>query len=206
MATQETAGQNVAERAVQDLEWWGYTVIEDGITADEADELAERCSELHRSDQLGEGTLLEISRDGSYETLFGLQNAEPLSWRCAGHPDVLAVARQLLGDELRLAECCSKIVRPGGARGKLHVDSAEDFPRSQPDVPWLINTMWMLTDFTHENGATLMVPGSHLLRRRPPEGWNDWDRAVPLAGRKGSVALFRSGMRAAEILPETSAA
>jgi ectoine hydroxylase-related dioxygenase (phytanoyl-CoA dioxygenase family) len=123
-----------------------------------------------------------------------LQNAESLSWRCAAHPQVLAVARFLLGDDLQLAECASKIVFPGFARGTLHVDSAQDLRERLPDVPWLLNTMWMLTDFTYENGATLVVPRSHLLRQRPPAGWSDWTQAVPMTGRKGSVAIFRSGV------------
>ncbi len=186
--------QGVSVEVVHDLEEKGYAIIEDGITAEEADELAQRCTELHRKEEPMEGTLLERSKEGFYETLFGLQNAERLSWQCASHPQVLAAARFFLGDDLRLAECCSKIIYPGSARGGLHVDSAQDFPGRLPDVPWLVNTMWMLTDFTYENGATLVVPGTHLLRERPPAGWSEWTRAVPMAGRKGSVALFRSGV------------
>ncbi len=104
------------------------------------------------------------------------------------------MARHFLGEGLQLAECASKIVRPGGKRGKLHVDSAHDFPGRLPDVPYLINTMWMLTDFTEENGATLVVPGSHLLQQKAPPGWGDWDKAVAMTGRRGSVAIFRSGI------------
>jgi hypothetical protein len=194
MTLEGMLGQDAGLKAVEDLDWYGYTVIEDAITADEADELAKRCTQLHDSGELDEGALLERSRDGLYETLFGLQNVDRLSWRCVAHPMVLAVARNFLGNELQLAECASKIVRPGGPRGRLHVDSAHDFPEDLPNVTWLVNTMWMLTDFTYENGATLAVPGSHLLRRKPPENWRDWHRAVPMTGRKGSVALFRSGI------------
>jgi ectoine hydroxylase-related dioxygenase (phytanoyl-CoA dioxygenase family) len=194
MTLEGTIAQGALLRAVEDIDWYGYTVIEDAISADAADELAARCTQLHDGGEPGEGTLLERSKDGLYETLFGLQNVEPLSWPCVSHPLLLAVVRHFLGYELQLAECCSKIVRPGGPRGRLHVDSGHDFPDALPDIAWLINTMWMLTDFTYENGATLAVPGSHLLRRKPPDGWSDWHRAVPMSGRKGSVALFRSGI------------
>ncbi|HXW80894.1 MAG TPA: phytanoyl-CoA dioxygenase family protein [Acidimicrobiales bacterium] len=194
MAIEESVGQSTVARATGEIELYGYTVIEDAITAERADELAERCRELHGATEFESGTLLQRSRDGLYETLFGLQNADRLCWDCARHPQVLAVARYFLGDVVQLAECCSKIVRPGGARGRLHVDSAHDLPGVLPEMPWLINTMWMLTDFTYENGATLAVPGSHFWRRRPPEGWSDWHMAVPMTGRKGSVAIFRSGI------------
>jgi hypothetical protein len=194
MTSEGTVDQGALLRAVEDLDWYGYTIIKGAMSADSADELAERCTQLHDSSDFDEGALLERSKDGLYETLFGLQNVERLSWPCVAHPLVLAITRHFLGDELQLAECASKIVRPGGPRGRLHVDSAHNFPQALPDVTWLINTMWMLTDFTYENGATIAVPGSHLLRRTPPEGWSDWERAVPLSGPRGSVALFRSGI------------
>ena len=48
------------------------------------------------------------------------------------------------------------------------------FPTAEMDtvaqaVPGMINTIWMLTDFTIENGATGVVPMSHRSRlKRPP--------------------------------------
>jgi ectoine hydroxylase-related dioxygenase (phytanoyl-CoA dioxygenase family) len=194
MTIDGAVGEDAAARAAAEIDLYGYTVIEDAISGDRADELAERCRELHRDDEFQPGTLLQRGQEGLYETLFGLQNADRLCWHCAAHPQVLAVARHFLGDEVQLAECCSKIVHPGAARGRLHVDSAQDLPGDLPEAPWLINTMWMLTDFTYENGATLVVPGSHFWRRRPPENWGDWYRTVAMTGRKGSVALFRAGI------------
>ena len=39
-------------------------------------------------------------------------------------------------------------------------------PRPHPAI--VCNTMWALTDFTEANGATRIVPGSHLMGRQPP--------------------------------------
>ena len=194
MTGDETVGQGAVARAAEEIDLYGYTVIGDAITADLADELADRCHELHLSDQFEAGTLLERSKDQLYETLFGLQNVDRLCWDCARHPQVLAVARSFLGDELQLAECCSKIVRPGALVVGCTSTPAHDLQSDLPEMAWLINTMWMLTDFTYENSATLVIPGSHLWRRRPPQSWNDWHRAVAMTGRKGSVAIFRSGI------------
>ena len=42
--------------------------------------------------------------------------------------------------------------------------------------PVVANVMWMLNDFTPENGGTKIVPGSHLKGRRPNK---EADREVP---------------------------
>lgn len=60
----------------------------------------------------------------------------------------------------------------------------------------MINTIWMLTDFTVENGATGVVPMSHRSRRRgpPPEIDSDSPLIKPVAGRAGSVMPRHAGL------------
>jgi ectoine hydroxylase-related dioxygenase (phytanoyl-CoA dioxygenase family) len=60
----------------------------------------------------------------------------------------------------------------------------------------MINTMWMLTDFTAENGATGVVPMSHLSRRKSPpkEIAADSPLIKPVVGRRGSVVLWHGGL------------
>jgi ectoine hydroxylase-related dioxygenase (phytanoyl-CoA dioxygenase family) len=51
----------------------------------------------------------------------------------------------------------------------LHVDSASHFNVvPPPECPWLINSIWMLTDFTVANGCTRVVPMSHRTRLKAP--------------------------------------
>jgi ectoine hydroxylase-related dioxygenase (phytanoyl-CoA dioxygenase family) len=63
-------------------------------------------------------------------------------------------------------------------------------------VPWMINTIWMLTDFTIENGATGVVPMSHRsrLRRPPPDIQSDSPLIKPVTGRAGSVMMWHGGL------------
>ena len=55
--------------------------------------------------------------------------------------------------------------------------------------PVVCNSMWMLEDFTAENGATNFVPGSHLFGREPDEKDEDanW---VPAMAPAGSLVVF----------------
>ena len=88
------------------------------------------------------------------------------------HPILTGVA-----DELLKPYCASywmntgqmMIVMPGGAPQYMHRDS-DDWPAmcSPTAPPCQISCMFALSDFTAENGATRVVPGSHL--------WSDYSR------------------------------
>ena len=88
------------------------------------------------------------------------------------HPILTGVA-----DELLKPYCASywmntgqmMIVMPGGAPQYMHRDS-DDWPAmcSPSAPPCQISCMFALSDFTAENGATRVAPGSHL--------WSDYSR------------------------------
>src|SRR5262249_52373321 len=63
---------------------------------------------------------------------------------------------------------------------------------------WVCNTIWLLDDFTPENGATRMVPGSHRWGTRPQDVVADPMAARPdevlLIGRAGSIAVMNAHM------------
>lgn len=86
------------------------------------------------------------------------------------------------------------LLRPGsysrrGNRGhSLDGDALDRTPTISPAV--VCNAMWMLDDFTVENGATMVVPGSHLSGREPnaeTDAEANWVHAV---GKAGSVVIF----------------
>ena len=88
------------------------------------------------------------------------------------HPTLIGIA-----DELLKPYCASywmntgqmMIVMPGGAPQYMHRDS-DDWPAmcSPTAPPCQISCMFALSDFTTENGATRVAPGSHL--------WSDYSR------------------------------
>ena len=186
-------------KAVEHLDTWGYCILEDRIPAARAEGMTARFLELHtdlrQREQAFRGHQVHHQVQDRYETLYGLQNVDDRVWDCLAHPDVLAVVRHFLGPDPRAPESGSKPSWPGCPAGSLHVDDARFF-HTLPGFPWLVNSMWMLTGFSTENGATGVVPMSHKsgLKAPPPGLGNDSPAVVPLTGGPGSVALWHGGM------------
>lgn len=77
-------------------------------------------------------------------------------------------------------------IDPGESAQSLHRDDGT-YPFRHPSPPCVINTIWALDDFTQDNGATRVVPGSHR--------WDDRRQAsepetVPALMARGSVLLI----------------
>lgn len=120
----------------------------------------------------------------------------PASRELITHPLVLAVAGSLLDKasvfQLHLTQVIS--VLPGESDQPLHRDElAWDFFPFPTDYDVQCNTIWALTDFTRENGATRVLPGTHLLPQATTAPEAAAGRSVERAVmRRGSV-LFYTG-------------
>lgn len=176
--------------AIAHLDTYGYCLLPERLPREQALALGERCLQL-----CADPTHADlIHGDEYYQTLFGMLNLDDRSWQCAFHEDTLSIARHFLGPRCRVVEACAKPTWPGAPPQHLHIDSAGNFAEV-PDVPWMINTIWMLSDFTLANGATGVVPMSHKSRLQspPPEVGPESPLIEPVVGKAGSVLLWHGG-------------
>ncbi|MGY1456750.1 phytanoyl-CoA dioxygenase family protein [Streptomyces sp. SS8] len=101
------------------------------------------------------------------------------------HPAALHWAELTLGPDVLLSSITANIAAPGNVPQLLHTD------QQYVTEPWMymvtLNVVWLLDDFTAENGGTRMVPRSHLLTRGPV---TENIETVPLTGPAGSIALI----------------
>jgi len=85
------------------------------------------------------------------------------------HERMLRLIGAILGDDFLLSGTTSMHISPGETPQLLHADDGMiSLPR--PHIATMATTMWALTDFREENGATQIVPGSHLEPSMPRPG------------------------------------
>lgn len=111
---------------------------------------------------------------------------------------VYGFMRLFFGEHVRISMLSGIVNSPGFSRGAFHADwpynqgSAAHIPAPYPDYVMHIVTMWMLTDFTEANGATILVPGSHRKRDHPrgAHAMSPDPTEVRMLGEAGSVVAF----------------
>ncbi|MBM84058.1 MAG: hypothetical protein CMJ78_26190 [Planctomycetaceae bacterium] len=108
-------------------------------------------------------------------------------------PVVLELVRSVLGADCVLSDCSATRIGPRTDGGAWHVDvPLGHLAEPLPDFPLTTQNVWMLDDFTEDNGATRVVPGSHLSRRKPEWTEAGLDGEVALTAPAGSVAIWLS--------------
>lgn len=90
--------------------------------------------------------------------LTNLVSEDPAFDRIYLHPRLLAAVLHVTGRAVMLHSLNARDALPGQGAQALHVDGAALKPG---ESSYLVNTAWLLDDFTAENGSTRVILGSH---------------------------------------------
>ena len=174
----------------------GYLVIENFITDTVAAELRKLVVEMASfEEQSGEGYYYPFDKSGLTQRVWNLTNKSK-RFRDLLEKDELSeimnyIFRRPTSHQLfHLSSFQANILYPGAERQKLHIDTP--FPEPLPPWPAKANSIWLLDDFTDENGATEVVPGSHKNSAKPTLEDDKNIKYIKVVAPRGSV-LFTHG-------------
>ena len=179
-----------AEREQLDRD--GYLVLENFMSASLLDELRGRVAELFaiEGDQAG----AEFKQEEQTRRLANLVDKGEVFGRAIAMPEILECVGQVLGPNFKLSSLNVRSANPHSTWVQpLHCDMGAI---ADERGYWVANTVWMLDDFTLENGPTRLIPGSHQWGRLPQDSLTDPQAAHPgeilLTGKAGTVVVMNA--------------
>ena len=190
-----------AEEQARAVTGGGWTVLEGAIPSELVERLSERIDALNAELETPFGAnefLGEHTRRS-----FNLLPRDSVFAEVPVHEPVLSVVEGVIGRECLLSSITAVEMNPGETDQPFHADDGS-LPLPRPHPPVTCTAIWALTDFTAENGATRIVPGSHESKRIPRR--DDAPESLQAEMSAGSVLVYhgslwhagganRSGMR-----------
>jgi ectoine hydroxylase-related dioxygenase (phytanoyl-CoA dioxygenase family) len=165
-------------RAIREMEVQGYTIVENAITPAFADEARE-------------AILGALATHGVPTMNWMLYHGRAFE-RLALNPKLMTLIDASLGRGAVIASL--SCIRKGPGRGfiPIHTDYSH-VPEPYPDWALTGVGVWAFEDWTVASGPTVLVPGTHRMRRSPGRT-DDPGRGVPILMPKGSVVFFTQGV------------
>lgn len=151
----------------------------------------------NRQDELladeGDEAGKEVHQEAGTDRLSDLINKDSIYHVALSTPRVLAGIAHVLGGDLKLSSLNSRSALPGQGLQGLHADWSGPVA---PNAYQVCNSIWLLDDFTPENGATRVVPGTQRSGKMPSDDMANTKDAHPdeitLLGKAGDVVIFNS--------------
>lgn len=211
-ATRDTAA------ACRDLSEFGYCIVDGVLSRDKAAAVGQRVLDqaaAERASKLDHAYPAEAEGDDVNQWVYQLINKGTMLHELPEHGTARQLATHVLGRDHLLSSFDSHITYPGNLAMPLHADQwwmpapmipGDDYERQgnitragartgghEPATtaingPFALNVMWMITDFTIENGATRVVPRSHLSGNVPDATLDHPE--VQIEGTAGSILAW----------------
>ena len=184
METQVDVAQHVQRVAEH-----GYTIVEDAIEPQLVDALRR---DLERLERFFGVEPAANSFEGHHTLrLYNLLAFDRVFELIPVHRHVLPIVEGVLDPGCLISSLSSIAIQPGETAQPIHADD-QLIPIPKPHPPTVCNSMWALTDFTEANGATRIIPGTHLADHSPDYG-KEYD-SIPAEMGSGSVLIWHGSL------------
>jgi len=155
----------------EELRALGYTTVASGLSASELAALRERMEAVYATQvqELGGPDALQRCKD--------LDTARcPLAYDeafigVAANDALMALVHRMLGENFVLLQQNGLFNRPGAGHYQTHWHRDLSYQHWTSSEPMAINALLTLDDFTLENGATHVLPASHLRAEFPSDAY-----------------------------------
>lgn len=170
----------------------GFLILDGFIDQDLLAALRQRVEELFSTE--GDLAGSEFKQEPGCRRLANLADKGEIFRQIIVLPRLLQYIRHVLGPEIKLSSLNVRSVNPHWDRAQpLHADMGAT---ADERGYWVCNSVWMLDDFTADNGAIRMIPGSHRWGRLPQEVLEDpvapHPEEILLTGKKGTVVIMNA--------------
>lgn len=160
--SQEKVPPELLDGALQAIERDGYVVFERLIPDAALDEIRAAVTP-HFLDKTGRNNFEGFATKRLYAVIEKTLACNPL----VDHPLVLGLLDRILEPNYLLSQLQVIDIQPGEAAQPLHYDDAF-YPVPRPRKPLGAATIFAIDPFTINNGATVVIPGSHAWGDRLP--------------------------------------
>jgi ectoine hydroxylase-related dioxygenase (phytanoyl-CoA dioxygenase family) len=170
----------------------GFTVLEDYMGAALLNNMRVRVDELLEEEGAAAGS--EFKTEENARRLANLVDKGEVFREAISGPELLALVESVLGDGFKLSSLNMRSANP-------HSSSVQPFHIDMGLLPdekgyAVCNCVWMLDDFTEENGALRVIPGSHNWGKKPQNELADPYAPHPeellVTGRAGTVVVMNA--------------
>jgi len=175
----------------QQLDELGYLVLPDFVPPALLEELRDRVEMLWAEE--GDEAGSEFRHEPGTRRLANLVDKGTVFAELVCMPKILDCMAHVIGPGYKLSSLNARSTNPhNGEAQPWHADVGAI---ADERGYWVCNSVWMLDDFTEDNGATRMLPRSHTWRRLPEPGNADPLPGEELViGKAGTVVIMNAHM------------
>lgn len=172
--------EHVVERDLAAIEKHGFVIIQGLLDDRELEDIRAAATPL--LNEAGRNDFEGLKTQRVYAVLAKTRALD----RLVDHPRVLALLDRLFLPNYLLSQLQIINILSGEKAQTLHTDDAF-YPVPRPRPPLGAATVWAIDDFTEDNGATSIVPGSHHWESDQHPSEHD---AIPAVMPAGSVVFY----------------